>query len=142
MGWIGLAAMWMGCASAAEPPAGVAPSPATAPFEIRVTLDAAAVAELTARKEAITVDFMVCDSGADDAATCHAHHAQLGAAGGVAAIPAVSLAPGARGEAVTHASVNVFTARRSSERNLLDCAPWLDEVSRLPPQVAIPCKLL
>lgn len=129
------------------PTAAAAPTPAAAPdgphtpaLTVHVTLDAAADAELTKRGEAITVSFMVMDSPMDDGTTREAT-VELGPHGGDAQIPPVSTAPGKLGVPLENWTVNVYTARKTDEFNLISCdAPG--DVGTPPTELRVSCKLI
>ncbi len=119
----------------------VAAVPTTPAFDIEVTLDAAAKAELVQRKERIVVDFTAFDRD-DDEGTAVRHEHTLPSEGGVVKVPSLTLTPGPSGEPLRYGSINVWTARESSERNLLSCDYWGGDTAQIPDKVTIHCTLI
>ena len=121
-------------------PAPATPGASTPPITVTVVLDAAAEAELVRRGEGITVSFFISDVPTDDGTTRSAE-ASLGSSGGKVVLPPVSMAPGALGQPVNNWTVNVFTARKTDENNLIGCdAPG--DVGTPPTEVVVKCSLL
>jgi hypothetical protein len=120
------------------------PSHASKPFKIEVVLDDPARAELERRGEGIVVDVVFVDTEqfGDDQGYRRVE-LTLGPAGGVVDVPATDLSPAkAGGGPLGGLNVNVYSARKTDENNLLSCEAHDVEVTALPAQVTVRCSLI
>ncbi|MBT3221120.1 MAG: hypothetical protein HN348_18725 [Proteobacteria bacterium] len=115
--------------------------PTTREIEIEVVLDEEAKKDLTKRNEAITVHFSVCDTPMDDG-TYYFHEGELPSEGGVLKVPPLSLKPGPSGDPIVEALLNVWTARKSTDVNLVNCEIWAGSVQNIPERIVVNCSLI
>lgn len=134
------AVLLTGLAGAAEIPA----------FDVTLTLSPAAAKKLADTKETVTIAAMAMGMktapGRDEDPEVSLGQQTVETAGaGTAAIPAMPL-PDAElatidGEAML--LINVYSSRKASEDNILDCEIWQDAISKLPATgIPIACKLI
>ena len=127
--------------------AGAATLPA---FDISVTLSKAAAETLTASKETITLSVGVLGQmkkpKPDEDPEMGLGEQMIEIPGaGVAHVPAFEVqdADLALLDGEPQVLVNVFSSRKSSTDNVLDCGIWQDVVSKLPAEkIEIACKLI
>lgn len=126
---------------ASEP---AAPADGSAAFKVVVQPDNPARDELKRLGERIIVDVTVADpnAGGDDQGY-RTVRVELPAEGGTAEIAPIDLSPAKPGGGrLTDLSINVFSARKSAENNLLNCPFAGDSVEALKPSYTVGCSLL
>lgn len=129
--------------------AGTAAALDATPYDVTVTLSEKAAAELTRTKEAITVSATFvgqkkAPKADEDPEVMLGHEeAELPGAGTVTLGKIGVSDADVANTANLQILINVFSARKTSDDNILDCGIWQDEAAKAAAaKIAIDCKLI
>ena len=112
------------------------------PFTLLVAVDAGAEKALRAKGQTIEVSVTVLDGVGGDDGGFREKRMELPADGGILEVPAMDLSAVKGGRALTEFSVNVYSKRKGSETNVINCDYLGGAVGEITGRMNVNCRAL
>jgi hypothetical protein len=112
------------------------------PFTLLVAVDAGAEKALRAKGQTIEVSVTVLDGVGGDEGGFRETRLDLPADGGILEVPAMDLSPVKGGRALTEFSVNVYSKRKGTEPNVINCDYLGGAVGEITGRMNVNCRAL